>query len=784
MKRVALFTALICQPIQAAINEASPEKQDVVRGDVLTLDIRGDNLNDAIWYLRGKAFCKNISCDIDTGEWQPGVYDLDVVAQNDDEINVVHFTISVDKSPPVYQIKKLKPDVINAESRVTRIKPDDLWIQALQGRLTRINSGKKTETHSTVLSPTLLHSSTRNYIPTGSLAIIGTTHPGEEFLVSGPSELKKVNRNLEVSSGQAFWRRLPKLSESDIAYDATSEINLGPFSTLTATQPGDTYIRVETSKKKMKLDIFAIGSGIDFACGNEKINIPESSRISINFEASEASCKILSRAANSDRQDLLEFYRYAMPSWFGRPSSDLAKFWLKEFQSLAVQRSIEDFLPLAQDLALKKQWGAIIDVFSASTRDNTSVREVLYLRGRARFEVGLLADAEKFFLKAYEQKTDDADIAFQLGRLKFAQGRFSEAQSWFEKAARNDYKDPPEAERRAAESAFLAGQHRNALIHNENAILSETDETKIELDRAQQAQFKNRRVFSADIDILGNVQSHVLPINPVIYGELPNLAQTNRGLFIGMSGDWQRRISSAKNLAMQFEGQHNFMTPLYSTLAAGSYSDHKVAFQAKSALPTVIGFDSEISFATQLRGGDRQVDSFSGKVGIIGGSDVVWNLGLMDSRSLDPAPGGADIVDARLNRLVGEVDHSHFDVGVTAGLRSTVLKPKWQLQATYQTIDFRTEPMDDYDATELKLFGQYDFQLSKRWSSNFSLTQWQRKYQVRGSDQWLGLDCTASLRTAPLWNLSFNVGYFSRTASDEIAAYQGHHYGLALGVEL
>ncbi len=200
-----------------------------------------------------------------------------------------------------------------------------MWAQTLQGRLTRVNKLKKNEPQTTVPSPMLLDPRIRTYVPTGSLVVIGTSHPGEEILVNGPSELKKMNKNLEITKGQVFWRRLPSLSESDIAYEGASEINLGPFSTVSATQPGDTYIQIESSKKKTKLDIFAIGSGVEFTCGSQKISIPESKRLGISFEANETSCKILSRAINTERQDLFEFYRSVMPAWFGKAPSDIAK---------------------------------------------------------------------------------------------------------------------------------------------------------------------------------------------------------------------------------------------------------------------------------------------------------------------------------------------------------------------------------------------------------------------------------------------------------------------------
>jgi hypothetical protein len=374
-----------------------------------------------------------------------------------------------------------------------------------------------------------------------------------------------------------------------------------------------------------------------------------------------------------------------------------------------------------------------------------------------------------------------------MARIKSSQKNYSDAARFYELAAHNHYEDLPAAMRGAAQAAEAQGQLRLAMIHTDAARFNESDALKSNLDLQTRDRLQEKRAWSGEIEGLAEVQSHILPIDPETFGDLPNQASTNRGTMGVLRGTWQRALSAPKDLAIRVVGKHSYAKPLNASQALGASSDHIVTFEAKAVQPPTIGIDTNLSIGTQFRGGARQADVFGAKLGVLGGTAYQWNIALVSNRALDPMPGGSDAVDARINRYLGftePVDHSHFDFGITGGFGTASQGQGWQLQMNYQSIDFRTGIMDEYDATELGFEARYLRPFSQRSRGKVAAHQSQRSYRVHGKDQWLGVDVTAAATVIPLWDISANVGYFTRSAADDVATYQGHHYGIGLSVLL
>ena len=768
----------------AAIRRSSSEAHKTVRGDQITLGIEGDHDADAQWFTRGQKLCKGARCVIETGELLPGEYQIDVLIKVDqgNEVDALHFRIAVEASPPLY-----RPQAINAElapveqsSAFTHIGLEDLWLTAVQGRITRNERrDAKTVFQTSKPSPAVPKLNEIMRVPSGSIAISGGLNRTDELVIAGPTELKRIETGLWMHSGQFLWRRFP----NGTGTSAYPKIPLTTYATIASAQPGDTFIHTGVNESHPAVDVFAIGSAVEFQCGKETIVIPESTRMIIIYESKGEICTVYSRDMNASRQDLGSFYKDALRHWLDLPQSDIWKFW---FRSDVTAATDDQNLTTAKSNVEARQWGFALDHLSAIASCSSS-SVCLVLKGQASLAVGLLAEAQKYFGDALILNPEDPDAAFQMARIKFQQKNFSEAVQFYELAARNHYRDLAEARRGASQASEADGLLRPAMVYTEAARLAEPDLVKSSVDMQNRDRLQRKRPWSGHIEGLGEVVSHVLPIAPDTFGDLPNNAKTNRGMMAIVRGTWQRVFSSPKSMSVRISGKHNYAKPLNSAQAYGSYSDHNVMLEAKAVNPPTIGIDTDLSIGTQLRGGARQVDVYGAKLGALGGSAFQWNIALISSRALDPAPGGNDAVDARINRFIDPTllaDHSHFDFGFTGGLGSASQDQKWQLQTSYQTIDFRTGIMDDYDATELSFDGSYQRPFSQRWRGEFSAHQWQRTYVVRGKDQWLSVDFTAAATIIPLWEISAYVGYFTRSAADDVATYQGQHYGLGVGVLL
>lgn len=781
---VVLYIGLCTETGLAAIRRASSEAHQTTRGDQITLAIEGDHDADAIWFTRGQKLCKGAVCVVETGELRPGEYQIDVLIKTElvQEIDALHFRVTVEASPPLYRPQAITAELrpVQKTSAFTHISAEDLWLTAIQGRLIRNErQSAKTVLQTSKPSPAVPASQEILRVPHGSIALSTSLIRKDFLVIDGPAELKRIDTGLMMHSGQFLWRRLPMASGSTYPM-----LPLTTYATISSSQPGDTYIRTGVNENHPAVDIFAIGSAVAFQCGKELLTVSESERMTIVYEAKNDSCTIYSRKRNTLRQDLAPFYKETLGHWFDQQQTDIWRFWV---QPQSTTENQDQLLALAATSVENHQWGFAMDSLSAVTSCNSSV-VCLVLKGQSTLALGLLPEAEKSLTDALILNPDDPDAAFQMARYKYSQKNYSDAMNYYELAARNGYRDFSEAKRRAAIAAEAAGLLRLAMIDLEGSRFAEQDPSRSYSDLQNRDRIQNKRPWSGHMEGLTEVQSHVLPINPGALGELPNAAATNRGLMSGVRGAWQRVVATPKNAFLRIAGKHDYVTPLHSAQIYGSHSDHSVMIEAKSVHPPTIGFDTSLALGTQIRGGARQVDALSAKLGMIGeGSSFQWNAGLLNRRALDPAPGGNDTVDARIDRYIEPTllaDHSHFDFGLTTGVESLSQDQRWQLQLSYQTIDFRTGVMDDYDATEISFDGTYQKPFYQRYRVALAVHQWQRNYQIRGKDQWFGLDVATSATVFPLWDVSAYLGYFTRSAADEVATYQGHHYGLGVSVLL
>lgn len=771
---LCLFASLSLgsQIATANIRGASPLTTHLRRGDQVTLTIDADNETEALWFSRGQSLCKGKTCVFDSGEVPAGEYSIDVLLRSGQEVDALHFQIIVDDSPPVYKIQTIKENPRSiAENSTTHIAPNDLWVTATRGRLTRTESrGRKNTLEIGLLSPFIPEQNAVFRVPHGSVAISGSLARDDQIFMSGPNELRRIDTGIELHSGKFFWRR-PSATDH--------KLSLTRYSFIIAKQPGETYLRTGVSGQHSAADIFAIATDVEFVCGNEVLTVPTSTRMKIVYDAKPEGCKIFSRGQNQERDDLESFYKEILKPWFGEANPDIAKFWSKEQgNGNALDKQTE-----MKVLVEAKQWGVLLDLLAAASGCDQSFT-CLYHQGLGRLGVGLNTAAETSFREARDLQPLDPDPAFLLGKIKYQQKKYKEAILFFEEAAEHNFQDIPEAKRNSSRAAEAIGEYREAIRYSETGRLKESDQDQSLKDLKNRNRLQKLRSLSGWIEGTTEVQSHILPVDPEKFGDLPNYATTNRGLVAGLRGGWWKPFQTPKNMEAGLSGQHDFFSPFNAALQAGAHSDHQFTLGVKSLPPTSVGIDTALSFATQISGGVRQVDVFGAKLGLTGGSDLVWNTAIISNRALDPVPGGNDSVDVRINRLLDPTDHSHFDFGLVAGLTAPNLEQTWDIQMGYQNIDFRTGLLDEYDATELSLKGRYSRMISARWQGEATFKHWQRAYKQHGKDQWLGLDGRLLFTMIPLWDIFMDLGYFTRSSTDDAASYQGHHYDLGLRVML
>lgn len=770
----------------AGIRRSSETVWKVYRGDKIRLEVEVDASDEVNWFFEGQKQSSSGKVMISTGSLLPGEYRLFAVTKSDGYIDFLPVQINVESAPVLYKPEVLEGPLSDvSEGRVSRLNHGDWMAANFRGFASVPDITKAAKAR--ILPPVFaLPNDAETSVSIGSSLILNRVTTGEQILVDGRSKLKLDAGNVRVILGKAIWRNLNPLSgeRSETAENKTvRRILLLKDLEVQREGRGDAFVEMHQTDVGANIEIFVTGSPVVLRCNGKDTQVdlsPRSLWLEVYTAKETGACQSVKVATDQTRArfGVMPWSKVFFGHWFGLKQTDFELIVRLDFAGGTLQRNT------LTELLDRSLWLSVLDEITLR-RDSKQKQDpnVLYERGIAFLEIGLFQESEKDFMAVLSKRPEDANAAFQLGRLFERMGKFKTAQYWYEKTQKWGFQDQAMIHRLQSKQWESMQEYRLASDEMTRAYWSEMSEAKSADDLKRKMVLEENLPFHGTMQLDLGVDSNVLPLDSKSY-DLPDGAVTNRSYFYATNFDWKRLTSIASNMKAGVSGVHRMSGPFTSTLNAGAVNDHKFIGEVQSEFEAC-GFQGGVGLGTKLRGGERQTDAFllQAEVYKKAPGTLQYGLELDHTRALDPAPKGKDILDARLNLIVPEGDHSYFETGVAVKVREESLERSWKVRLRWATLDFRRGSLDLYDGTEILLDGLYRATFKKRIVLAIDGAFYQRAFTEAGDDQMYDFGVQPRWFFTPRFSSGLRLSYGVRSSSVRPAIYNRQYYGVVTGYD-
>lgn len=765
------YLALKPGTLHAGFISASPQVWDVVRGDKVELHVTAAAGADVLWFLDARKFAQGSDTIVSTGDFGPGEYSLYAAVFDEEATEIIQFRIRVSAPEVLYRPKTH----VSQQKPVSaiRLPADTWWGAALRGRISAAAGGKGQAARSESGFMTLADGDGIE-IGAGSDAVISHGVNSQQLLIRGRAGLRRSGDSLLLREGRLVWRRHSDDVVEISLYSEAKEKT--PF--LSGKRQGDVLIDLKPTPTGFDLRIMSVGGELALHCGGNRIHLSkEPGAKNIVFMADSGKCMMKEADSSKWRGELLSWARDFFPPWFGQRLTDFEQH-LRLDTPKGEKPDPAAGLTTAEARLKEGQYLLALDVFASIGVPPEKEIQFYLMRGMTRLKLGLLSEAERDFRSALARSPSNGEAAKYLGDARREAKDFKGALRWYDTAQKWEIQNPQNVYRLQADTASKLNDPKRAAAYHYQAFWQESDESLARTDFANSRSAARGELFSARIVADGGVVSHVLPLNPEAYGDLPNAAVTNRSYAAAGKATWRRRMAAPVEAPQVFaQGEHTLFVPVTSTLSAGSKSDHLVG-GGLSVTSGNFELINELGLGSILRGGERQVDQFVFKFGGSYSLDLLYSANLNFLRAYDPNPGGADIVDGRIDVVTPDgADHSHFDWGLELSVSNPDPFRSWIAKFAYNLIDFRRGILDEFDATEVVLGGNYALRPWRRLKSGIDLTYVQRSYKTIGSESLTTIMISSDFEINPNWDFGIYFDYFNRGSSEASLTYSGHKFG-------
>lgn len=618
----------------------------------------------------------------------------------------------------------------------------------------------------------------------GGLAILRRVGHAEQWIILGGGIFKIEQERFVLLEGAGVWRRVRAGQASGQESRVLGLTIDGSNNQLLVASSGHERSGLKVSQIK-NID----GDSVKATCpGDQRYEFAENSQIDISQAIR---CDLSKPESWSELEPILV---KIFPWWIKHPKKIPMDRW--RLEATVFDLFLNGDSSTESQIKLAFNDGRCADVLDLSSRFLSPNMDILSLKARCQFSFGMRSEAMKSFSTLESNKFDPPFVAFMFARIHHQSGDLEKALEWYEKAHSRGYQDQSSLARFAAAAASTAGLSRAKLGWLDTALLTETDPSKRPADMQNVDLWRNNRPKGARLEFGAFMDSQAIPVNSKELFPMPNQIETSRAIVTAFDGDWWMSGPISQATDFRIESTHRMRLPTgvrQAPFAVGKHDVHfGLAFEEQSSpdqntgikrgwflQPSfVVGVGTLGSFRTRERyGAELKLRHYGANV---------YSLTFRNDKFLDPAPGGADIVDIDLNRLTAPGDFSHIDSVMCGEILGVQGSYTWDFLIEIGRVDYRVPEAIEYDHNLLRM--SFNSSLRASPETLFELTPrytFRRYYNVNTHDTTLELDSSIAYRLRPLWMGKAFLGLEKRDVSDDPASsWIRHIYGVSLVTDL